>query len=64
MERAATLNVLDAMIEPNGAVVLFGDNHPEMPEDSWHNSFRRIIENYSTGDVITRETPLTRVARA
>jgi len=52
MERAATLDVLDAMIEPSGAVVLFGDNHPDVPENSWHNSCRKIIENYSTGDVV------------
>jgi len=52
MERAATLNVLDAMIEPNGAVVLFDDNHPDVPQNSWNNSFRKIIENYSAGDVV------------
>ena len=52
MDRAATLNVLDAMIQPSGAVVLFGDNHPDVPENSWHNSFRKIIENYSTGDAV------------
>jgi ubiquinone/menaquinone biosynthesis C-methylase UbiE len=31
MDRAATLNLLDAIIESNGAVVLFNDSHPEVP---------------------------------
>ena len=55
MDRTATLNMLDTMIESSGAVVLFSDSHPEVPENSWHRSFRKMIENYSAGDVVREE---------
>jgi 2-polyprenyl-3-methyl-5-hydroxy-6-metoxy-1,4-benzoquinol methylase len=51
MDRAATLNLLDAMIESNGAVVLFDDNHPQVPENSWHSAYEKVIERYSEDDV-------------
>jgi len=51
MDRTATLNLLDTMIESGGAVVLFSDSHPEVPDNSWHSSFNKVIEHYSTGDV-------------
>ena len=51
MDRATTLNLLDAMIETNGAVVLFGDSHPEVPENSWHHSYEKVIEGYSEDDL-------------
>jgi hypothetical protein len=51
MDRAATLNLLDSMIESNGAVVLFNDSHPEVPENSWHSSYEKLIERYSEGDL-------------
>jgi SAM-dependent methyltransferase len=51
MDRTATLNLLDTMIESSGAVVLFNDSHPEVPENSWHSSFNKVIEHYSAGDV-------------
>ena len=51
MDRAATLNLLDAMIEPDGAVVLFHDSHPEVPENSWHGYYQKMIERYSEDDV-------------
>jgi SAM-dependent methyltransferase len=51
MDRPATLNLLDAMIEPDGAVVLFSDSHPDVPENSWHGYYQKMIERYSEGDV-------------
>ena len=51
MDRPATLILLDAMIEPDGAVVLFHDSHPEVPENSWHGSYQKVIERYSEGDL-------------
>ena len=44
MDRSATLHLLDAMIESDGAVVLFNDSHPEVPENSWHSSYEKLIE--------------------
>jgi hypothetical protein len=51
MDRSATLHLLDAMIESDGAVVLFNDSHPEVPENSWHGPYQKMIERYSEGDV-------------
>jgi hypothetical protein len=53
MDRAATLNLLDAMIESDGAVVLFNDSHPEVPENSWHGPYQQVIERYSEEGIVT-----------
>ena len=50
MDRAETLKVLDGMIEPEGAVVLFGDSHPEVPDNAWHTPYRQLIERYAEGE--------------
>ena len=50
MDRAQTLKVLDGMIELEGAVVLFGDNHPEVPDNAWHTQYKRLVEHYAEGD--------------
>jgi SAM-dependent methyltransferase len=50
MDRAETLKVLDGMIEPEGAVVLFGDSHPEVPDNSWYFPYRQLVERYAEGD--------------
>ena len=51
MDRVATLNLLDAMIESDGVVVLFNDSHPEVPENSWHSAYKKVIEHYAEGDI-------------
>jgi SAM-dependent methyltransferase len=51
MDRATTLNLLDVMIESDGAVVLFHDSHPEVPDNSWHGPYQEVIERYSADDV-------------
>jgi SAM-dependent methyltransferase len=51
MDRAATLNLLDVIMESNGAVVLFDDSHPEVPENTWHNAYKKVIERYSEDDI-------------
>lgn len=35
MDRAATLNMLDRIVVPGGAVALFHDAHPPVPENGW-----------------------------
>jgi SAM-dependent methyltransferase len=50
MDRAATLNLLDGLIESGGAIVLFNDSHPEVPENSWHSAYQKVIERYAEGD--------------
>jgi SAM-dependent methyltransferase len=51
MDRPATLKQLDAMLEPDGAVILFSDSHPEVPENSWHSSYKKVLDRYAAGDI-------------
>jgi SAM-dependent methyltransferase len=59
MDRADTLMRLDAMIEPEGAVLLVDDDHPELPDNAWLKSFNALIERYAEGDAdrVTRKSP-------
>jgi len=50
MDRVDTLQRLDEIIEPGGAVVVFGDNHPELPENAWRQEFRDLVERYAADD--------------
>jgi SAM-dependent methyltransferase len=50
MDRADTLRRLDGMIEPAGAVVLFDDEHPNLPDNAWLKDFKALIERYAEGD--------------
>jgi SAM-dependent methyltransferase len=49
MDRAETLRRLDAMIEPGGAVVLFGDAHPVLPDNAWRTAWREVLDRYRVG---------------
>jgi ubiquinone/menaquinone biosynthesis C-methylase UbiE len=51
MDRAVTLQLLDEMIEPEGAVVLLRDDHPDVPDNAWHKPFREILHRYSADDI-------------
>jgi SAM-dependent methyltransferase len=59
MDRADTLGRLDALIEPGGAIALFGDRHPELPQNEWQPPYRDIIRRYSADDPVwsTRRSP-------
>jgi len=46
MDRAETLRRLDAMIEPGGAVALFGDAHPDVPDNAWRAPWREVLDRY------------------
>ncbi|TSD85420.1 class I SAM-dependent methyltransferase [Mycobacterium sp. KBS0706] len=50
MDRVETLRRLDAMIDPEGAVVLIHDDHPKVPDNRWVKPFRDLIERYAGGD--------------
>jgi SAM-dependent methyltransferase len=50
MDRADTLERLDTIIDTRGAVVLFHDNHLEVPENGWHREYRALLARYSDGD--------------
>lgn len=51
MDRADTLRRLDALIEPGGALALFGTRLPEVPaEDAWQREYRQLIDTYANDD--------------
>ncbi len=50
MDRADTLRRLDAMVAADGAVVLFGDTHPEVPDNAWLTGYRAVLDRYAEGD--------------
>jgi SAM-dependent methyltransferase len=55
MDRPDTLARLDRIIEPEGAVVLFGDDHPNVPENAWREIFERLIDRYAAADTPRKE---------
>ena len=46
MDRAATLAMLDRIIEPGGGVALFHDAHPPVEEKGWFKVLGRVREKY------------------
>src|SRR5215475_12820400 len=49
MDRVDTLRRLAEMAEPDGAIALFGDDHPRLPDNRWRREFRALIDRYSEG---------------
>jgi ubiquinone/menaquinone biosynthesis C-methylase UbiE len=47
MDRAETLRRLDAMVEPDGAIALFHDSHPKLPENDWLKAYSALGERYA-----------------
>jgi SAM-dependent methyltransferase len=47
MDRPDTLRRLDGMIEPDGAVALFADTHPDVPDNAWRADWRAVIERHA-----------------
>lgn len=50
MDRAATLVQLDRMIEPDGAIALLHDEHPDVPANAWHPAFKAITDRVGAAD--------------
>lgn len=51
MDRAATLRVLEQMIEPDGAVALFDSTHAEaVPENTWAAEYGALLRRYAADD--------------
>jgi ubiquinone/menaquinone biosynthesis C-methylase UbiE len=50
MDRPATLESLDRLVAPGGAVVLFKDTHPDLPQNEWWTHFRAVIDPYASRD--------------
>jgi ubiquinone/menaquinone biosynthesis C-methylase UbiE len=47
MDRAATLAMLDRIVAPDGAVALFHDTHPDVPENRWFKLLCEMGNSYS-----------------
>jgi SAM-dependent methyltransferase len=47
MDRVDTLRRLDGIVVPDGAVVLFSDSHPEVPDNAWRLEYSALIERYA-----------------
>ena len=50
MDRADTLARLDRMIETEGAVALFADRHPKVPDNRWHQAYDSLLDRCSAPD--------------
>jgi trans-aconitate methyltransferase len=55
MDRADTLTRLEGMIEPGGALALFGDRHPEVAENAWRAVYNTVLDSYSAEDSARRQ---------
>ncbi len=51
MDAARTLARLDAMIEPGGAIALFGDHHLDVPDNEWCAAYDALVDGYGAQDV-------------
>ena len=47
MDRAETLRHLDPMVDPEGAVVLFGDHHRDLPDNRWNREYEALLDRYA-----------------
>jgi hypothetical protein len=50
MDRADTLRRLDALIEPDGALILFNDVRPDVPENIWYKQYTELVDSYASRD--------------
>lgn len=50
MDRADTLRRLDGIVGTGGAVGLFGDDHPDLPENGWEREYRALLKRWSDLD--------------
>jgi len=46
MDRPATLARLDDLIEPGGAIALFGDHHPSCRENRWIDGLEQVRQDF------------------
>jgi SAM-dependent methyltransferase len=50
MDRRDTLARLDRMIAPGGAIALFSDKHPDLPQNAWRKVYDTVLDKYSAED--------------
>jgi len=50
MDRAETLRRLEAVVEPEGAILLFNDEVSDLPENAALKAWKAVVERYSADD--------------
>lgn len=50
MDRAATLEMLDGIVDPDGAIALVHDDHPSTVENAWRSLLRDIADKYGRAE--------------
>jgi hypothetical protein len=50
MDRAETLRRLDAVVEPDGALLFFNDERADAPENAALEAWSAVVERYSADD--------------
>ena len=55
MDRPRTLERLDGLIEPGGAVALLRTRNPDLPENAWSPVFDEVVERYAADDPARRQ---------
>jgi hypothetical protein len=50
MDRAATLDMLDRIVTPDGGVALLHDAHPPVEENAWFKLVRDVADRFGRGD--------------
>lgn len=61
MDRADTLRRLDRLVEDGGAVALFSDRTPDVPENAWNSAYGEVRAKYAERDRLgpeVRSSPL------
>ena len=51
MDRRKTIELLDGMIEPGGAIALFGSEMADVPENVWMKEYQALVRRYGEADV-------------
>lgn len=46
MDRKQTLQMLDRLVLPEGALVLFSDKHPAVPENHWREGYESVLGEF------------------
>ncbi|HUN53482.1 MAG TPA: class I SAM-dependent methyltransferase [Candidatus Sulfotelmatobacter sp.] len=54
MQRADTLARLARLVEPDGAVALFADRHPDVPDNRWRQDYEALVGRYVADDSVHR----------
>jgi ubiquinone/menaquinone biosynthesis C-methylase UbiE len=55
MDRAATLQRLDLLVDPDGALALFNDELADAPENAALKAWSAVVERYSADDTVRME---------